>query len=90
MPARASVAKVAPVSSSSSPALRTLPVAGDAQRPAIGTKFREQARHRLTRREREVLGLLCERLTDPEIAERLFLSPRTANGCANIDQRAVL
>jgi DNA-binding CsgD family transcriptional regulator/tetratricopeptide (TPR) repeat protein len=32
---------------------------------------------RLSRREREVLGLLCQRLTDPEIADRLFLSPRT-------------
>ena len=33
----------------------------------------------LTRREREVLALLCQRLTDQEIAERLFLSPRTVN-----------
>jgi DNA-binding CsgD family transcriptional regulator len=33
--------------------------------------------HDLTRREREILSLLCQRLTDPEIAERLFLSPRT-------------
>jgi non-specific serine/threonine protein kinase len=34
----------------------------------------------LTRREREVLDLLCARLTDLEIAERLFLSPRTVEG----------
>ena len=39
----------------------------------------------LTRREREVLALLCQRQTDPEIAEALFLSPRTAsNHVANI------
>jgi DNA-binding NarL/FixJ family response regulator len=31
----------------------------------------------LTAREREILGLLCERLTDRQIAEHLFLSPRT-------------
>jgi DNA-binding CsgD family transcriptional regulator len=33
----------------------------------------------LTRRERDVLALLCQRFTDPEIAEQLFLSPRTAS-----------
>jgi non-specific serine/threonine protein kinase len=39
----------------------------------------------LTRREREILALLCQRLTDPEIASRLFISPRTAsNHVANI------
>ena len=33
----------------------------------------------LTRREREVLALLCLRLTDAEIAAQLFLSTRTIN-----------
>jgi predicted ATPase/DNA-binding CsgD family transcriptional regulator len=33
----------------------------------------------LTRREREVLGLVCQHLTDGEIAQQLYLSPRTAS-----------
>jgi DNA-binding CsgD family transcriptional regulator len=33
----------------------------------------------LTRREQETLELMCQRLTDAEIAARLFLSPRTVN-----------
>jgi DNA-binding NarL/FixJ family response regulator len=31
----------------------------------------------LSPREHDVLALLCQRLTDPQIAEQLFLSPRT-------------
>lgn len=39
----------------------------------------------LTRREREILGLLCQRLTNSEIAERLFISTLTArNHVANL------
>jgi len=39
----------------------------------------------LTRREQEVLALLSQRMTDPEIAERLFISTKTAsNHVANI------
>lgn len=33
----------------------------------------------LTRREREILKLLCHRLTDPEIAEQLYISHHTAS-----------
>lgn len=36
-------------------------------------------RFALTRREREVLRLLCQRLTDPEIAQALFIGTSTAS-----------
>ncbi|MFN8591088.1 MAG: tetratricopeptide repeat protein [Thermomicrobiales bacterium] len=40
---------------------------------------RPAAPFNLTRREQEVLTLLCQHLTDTEIAQRLYLSPRTAS-----------
>jgi DNA-binding NarL/FixJ family response regulator len=40
---------------------------------------RPPAPFNLTRRELDVLELLTQHLTDHEIAERLFLSPRTAS-----------
>jgi predicted ATPase/class 3 adenylate cyclase/DNA-binding CsgD family transcriptional regulator len=40
---------------------------------------RPPAPFKLTRREQEVLHLLCQHLTDPEIAAHLYLSPRTAS-----------
>jgi two-component system, NarL family, response regulator NreC len=37
----------------------------------------------LTKREEEILGLICQQLTTDEMAERLFLSPKTVNGHRN-------
>lgn len=47
-------------------------------RPGAAWNQAGAAQKRLTRREREILALLCQRLTDPEIAERLFIGTRTA------------
>ncbi len=44
-----------------------------------GTSPSSRSSDSLTRRETEVLSLLCEGLTDREIATRLFISPRTAS-----------
>ena len=37
----------------------------------------------LTKREIEIIGLICQELTNKEIAEKLFISPRTVEGHRN-------
>ena len=77
--APASAAPASPTGSSPEGAAAPAPPAGPPASPAAADPFG------LSPREREVLGLLCRRLTDPEIAAALFLSPRTAsNHVANV------
>jgi DNA-binding NarL/FixJ family response regulator len=57
-----------PISTTSAP----LPPRGEGIAIADSPRLR-----RLTRREREVLRLVCLRLTDPEIASHLFIGTRT-------------
>ena len=47
--------------------------------PVTRPLIRQADHFGLTRREREVLGLLCQRLTDPEIAQTLFIGTSTAS-----------
>jgi non-specific serine/threonine protein kinase len=49
------------------------------QIPATSTPITAPNSYGLSPREQEVLDLLCERYTDPEIAERLFISQRTVS-----------
>ncbi len=47
------------------------------------TKSKAQFTHDLTEREKEILQLICEQNTTPEIAKKLFISPRTVDGHRN-------
>ena len=44
---------------------------------SLGTKKRNTLKPKLTRREKEVLAAICEEYTTQEIAEQLFVSPKT-------------
>jgi len=44
---------------------------------SLGTKKRNTLNPKLTRREKEVLAAICEEHTTQEIAEQLFVSPKT-------------
>jgi DNA-binding CsgD family transcriptional regulator len=68
MPIAEAVAQALAVDLSSPPLDGPVPIARAADSPA---------RNKLSTRELDVLALLCQRLTDPQIAEHLFLSPRT-------------
>ncbi len=47
--------------------------------PKLKTPFEIE----ITQREREVLQLICEQMTTSEIADKLFISPRTVDGHRN-------
>ncbi len=44
---------------------------------SLGAQKRNSLKPKLTRREKEVLAAICEELTTQEIAEQLFVSPKT-------------
>jgi len=47
------------------------------------TKAKAQLSVELTSREKEILQLICEQYTTPEIGAKLFISPRTVDGHRN-------
>lgn len=50
----------------------------------LGGKVKANKTHeQLTRREEEVLQLICQQLTTEEISEKLFISPKTVTGHRN-------
>jgi DNA-binding CsgD family transcriptional regulator len=70
-------------------ALAVLEPSTDAETSATDrVQPRPADRFDLTRREREILNLLCQRLTDREISDHLFISQRTvASHVSNILQK---
>jgi non-specific serine/threonine protein kinase len=58
--------------------LEAISPAGHAAQPPMPRVATTAPGPDLTRREREVLALLCQRLTNAEIADALFISPKTA------------
>ncbi len=44
---------------------------------SLGTQKRNTLKPKLTRREKEVLAAICEEMTTQEIADQLFISPKT-------------
>lgn len=53
------------------------------QKRLSGTIKPSKTEEKLSRREEEVLKLVCQQLTTEEIAEKLFISPKTVNGHRN-------
>jgi LuxR family transcriptional regulator, maltose regulon positive regulatory protein len=57
--------------------LRILTIAGDAREMAPDVIPSERSIHSLSKREKEVLALLAQGMTNPEIGQALFISPVT-------------